>query len=121
MKAIIFAAAAMLSLSAGFAWADATSANSPRTMTICLDGGGHKAPVKCRTQSASRIDPGEDVCSCSGADRQVSAPVCGPGERPPGESAAYEQARLKAISNGSLVGATWQGKAMCVAPRSRGG
>jgi hypothetical protein len=121
MKAIIFAAAAALGLSAGWASADSLSANPPKTMTICLDSGGHKAPVHCRTQDASRLDAREDVCSCPGATRQVTAPVCAPGVRPPGESAAYERARLRAASHGSLADATWQGQPMCVAPRNRGG
>ena len=32
---------------------------------------------------------------------------------------AYEEARLKAINNGSLVGANYQGKPMCVNPSNR--
>jgi hypothetical protein len=121
MKAIIFAAAAALGLSAGWASADSLSANPPKTMTICLDSGGHKAAVHCRTQDASRLDAREDVCSCPGATQQVTAPVCAPGVHPPSESAAYERARLRAVSHGSLADATWQGQPMCVAPRNRGG
>ena len=34
------------------------------------------------------------------------------------DSAAYETARHAAVKNGSLVGATYQGKPMCVAPRN---
>jgi hypothetical protein len=109
MKAIIFAAAATLSLSAGWACADSLAANPPKSMTICLDAGGHKAAVHCRTQNASRLDAREDVCSCPAATRQVSIPVCAPG------------VRLKAVNHGSLADATWQGQPMCVAPRNRGG
>jgi hypothetical protein len=121
MKAITLAAVAALTLSAGWACADALSANPPTTMTLCLDGGGRKAPVTCHTQNASRLDAREDVCTCPGATRQVSAPVCAPGVRPPAESLAYARARLKAASHGGLADATWQGQPMCVAPRNLGG
>ena len=49
----------------------------------------------------------------------VKSPTCAPGETPPAESAAFEQARLKAISHGSLDGASWQGTPMCVHPTHR--
>jgi hypothetical protein len=121
MKLSILLAAGALALSAGAASAASLSDNPPKTMTICLDAGGHKAAVKCHTQNASRIDAREDVCSCPGATRQVTAPVCAPGVKPPAESAAYERARLEAASRGGLADATWQGQPMCVAPRNRGG
>jgi hypothetical protein len=38
--------------------------------------------------------------------------------RAPAESAAYERARRAAVQRGSLVGATYQGKPMCVAARN---
>jgi hypothetical protein len=104
----------VLALSAG-----AASADSKSTTTICLDGGGHQAAVHCKTQDASRLSNREDICICPGATRQVTAPLCPPGVRPPAESAAYEQARLKAVSNGSVEGATWRGQPMCIAPRDR--
>jgi hypothetical protein len=118
MQAAIFAAIAALSLSAGSVYADSLSDNPPKSMTICLDGAGHQAAVHCRTQDASRLDAREDVCICPGATRMVKAPVCGSGVHPPAESAAYEQARLKAVSHGALDGASWQGQPMCVAARN---
>jgi hypothetical protein len=108
------AALSALALSAG-----AASADSKSTTTICLDGGGHQAPVHCKTQDASRLSNREDICICPAATRQVTAPLCAAGVHPPAESAAYEQARLKAVSNGSVEGATWQGQAMCVSPHDR--
>jgi hypothetical protein len=48
----------------------------------------------------------------------VTAPLCPAGVKPPPESMDYVQARLRAISNGSVVGATWHGQPMCVAPHS---
>jgi hypothetical protein len=116
MKLSILLASVALVLSAGAASADSMGAKST---TICLDSGGHKAAVHCKTQDASRLSSQEDICICPAATLQVTAPLCAPGVQPPGESAAYEQARLKAVNHGSLVDASWQGKPMCVAPHSR--
>ena len=113
MKLSILLAGGALALSAGAASAESMSV---QTTTICLDSGGRQAAVHCKTQSASRLSNQEDICICPAATMTVKAPLCGAGLKPPGESAAYEQARLKAVSHGSLAGATWQGQPMCVAP-----
>jgi hypothetical protein len=113
MKLSILLASAGLALAAGAASADSMGA---KTTTICLDSGGRQAAVHCKTQDASRLNTREDICICPAATMQVAAPLCAPGEKPPGESAAYERARLQAVSHGSLANATWQGKPMCVAP-----
>ena len=118
MKLSILLAGAALILGAGAASADSMGGKST---TICLDSGGRQAAVHCKTQGASRLSSREDICICPAATLQVTAPVCGDGVTPPGESAAYERERLRAVSHGSLVGATWRGQAMCVAPRNRGG
>ena len=115
MKLSILLAAAAATFSAGLASADALDRTST---TICLDSGGRQAPVRCHQQQASRLNREADICICPAATQQVKAPLCPAGVKPPAESAAYEQARLKAVSNGSLVGAQWQGQAMCVAPHS---
>ncbi|MBS0332331.1 MAG: hypothetical protein JSS35_06155 [Proteobacteria bacterium] len=100
--------------------ASASAADAPKTMTICLSSGGQLEPATCRGYGGgSRLASQDEVCSCPGASQMVKAPTCAPGEVPPAESAAYEQARLKAITHGSLVGATWQGKPMCVNPTHR--
>lgn len=119
MKPSIFLAAAALSFTAGIAGADSLADNPPKSTTICLQAGGELAPSQCRAQ-ASRLDAREDICICPAATIQVKAPVCGPGVQPPDESVDYAQARLKAVSHGSLMGATWHGQPMCVAPRNRG-
>ncbi|THD61236.1 hypothetical protein [Phenylobacterium sp.] len=116
MKLSILLAAASLAV-AGAALAQ-PGVKSSDAMTICLNGAGHKVSANCVTRNASRLDTREDVCSCPGASREVKAPVCAYGQNPPGESAAYEQARLKSIVNGRVEG-TWQGQPMCVAPLSR--
>ena len=115
MKLSILLAATAAALSAGLASADALDRTST---TICLDSGGRQAAVTCTSRNASRLNPHADVCLCPGASLQVKAPLCPSGVKPPGESAAYEQARLKAVSHGSVVGAQWQGQPMCVAPHA---
>jgi hypothetical protein len=115
MKLSTLLAAAAVALCAGAASADSLD---PSSTTICLDAGGRQAPVRCHQQQASRLNHEADICICPAASMQVKAPICPAGVKPPGESAAYERARLKAVSNGSLTGAEWQGKPMCVA---RGG
>jgi hypothetical protein len=67
---------------------------------------------------ASRLDPREDICTCPLGGERVTSPICPAGVRPPAESAAYEKARHAAVTNGSLVGASFQGKPMCSAPRN---
>jgi hypothetical protein len=118
MKLSILLGLASLGLSAGAVLASPLSDNPPKVMTICLDGIGHKVGARCHTGDASRLDTREDVCSCPAATQQVSAPVCPPGVHAPGESAAYEQARLKSINHGIVEG-QWQGQPMCVAPLKR--
>lgn len=118
MKLSILLAPAALSLGvaafgAGLASADTIDRGST---SICLDGSGHQRQVHCRGQDASRLNQQADICICPGATRQVTAPLCPPGVKAPPESMDYVQARLKAISHGSLVGATWRGQPMCVAP-----
>lgn len=118
MKLYILLAATALALSASVVSAGVASADviDKTTTTICLDSGGRQLPAHCKSQDASRLSHQEDICICPAATQQVKAPLCAPGVKPPGESAAYEQARLKAVSHGSLVNANWQGQPMCVAP-----
>lgn len=100
--------------------AGAFAADAPKTQTICLSSGGQQLPATCHGYGGgSRLAAQDDVCTCPGAAQTVKAPTCARGETPPAESAAYEQARLKAITKGSLEGATWQGKPMCVNPSTR--
>lgn len=118
MKLSILLAAATLGLGAAALGAGLASADTlDRTSTsICLDGSGHQEPAHCRGQDATRLNQQADICICPGATRQVKAPLCPSGVKAPPESMDYVQARLKAITDGSLVGATWHGQPMCVAP-----
>jgi hypothetical protein len=117
----LLAAAAVASLAMTAVSIDAArAADGPKTRTICLDTGGHQRPATCHGYGGgSRLAAQDDVCTCPGAAQMVKAPTCGPGETPPAEGAAYEDARLKAITHGSLEGATYEGKPMCVAPANR--
>jgi hypothetical protein len=107
-------AAAALSLCAGAALAQSMD---PKTTTLCLDVAGKSLPAACRAP-ASRLDRREDICTCPMGGQLVTTPICPEGVKPPPESAAYEKARLAAVSRGSLIGAMYQGKPMCVAARN---
>ena len=113
MKLSILLAATALAISAGAASADVIDRS---TTTLCLDSGGRQLAPTCKSQDASRLNQQEDICICPPATRNVKAPLCPPGVKPPAESAAYEQARLKAAANGGLTNASWKGQPMCVAP-----
>lgn len=80
--------------------------------TICLDPAGRMLPVRCKT-NASRIKYEEYICQCLRGGDHVKIPVCPDGVSPPPESADYELARLAAVRNGSLVGATYEGRPIC--------
>ncbi len=106
-----------LSLAAGAAAAQSLSDYPPKVRTVCIDVAGRNVPARCQAQ-ASRLDQREDICLCDTGAQMVTAPICPPGVKPPAESAAYEKARRAAINKSSLVGATYQGQPMCVAPRN---
>ena len=108
--------ATAFSLAAGVVTAQPQGQNPPRSTVICLDVAGRSLPATCQVP-ASRLDSREDICLCPGEGERVTVPICAAGVRAPAESAAYERARRKAVTHGSLAGGIWQGQAMCVAPR----
>jgi hypothetical protein len=109
----LMAAAAL----AGSAQAQLSRDSTPPTLTdICLDVSGGRLPIVCDVPS-SRLDKHEHFCRCPRGTK-IDAPVCGPGETPPGESAAFERARRQAARDGSLVGDAYEGRAMCERPRN---
>jgi hypothetical protein len=117
MKIAILSAAAALALCAGSAGAQSFDG---KTTILCLDVGGKALPPTCHSQ-ASRLDKREDICTCPMGGDRVTVPVCPAGVKPPAESAAYEKARHAAVSKGSLAGATYEGKPMCVSGRNTPG
>jgi hypothetical protein len=94
-----------------------SSVTNPATREICVDVGGRSEPAVCQSP-ASRLDNSDDFCVCRSAQK-VDAPVCGPGEKPPAESLAFEKARKAAARDGSLVGDTYDGRPMCIEPRNK--
>lgn len=106
-----------ITFAAGAAAAQSLADNPPKTRTVCIDVSGRSLPATCRAPG-SRLDAREDICLCGAGAEMVTAPVCPKGVHAPAESAAFERARRAAISHGSLVGATYQGQPMCVAPRN---
>jgi len=117
MKTDILALGVALSFSAGLALAQPVSEYPPTWTVLCLDVSGKSLPATCDVP-ASRIDRRENICTCPLGGDRVTAPICPKGVKPPADSAAYETARHAAVKNGSLVGATYEGKPMCVAPRN---
>jgi hypothetical protein len=110
-------------LSVGAALALAASAaaaqpmtNRPNLAIVCVDVNGElKAPV-CRQMQATRIAPTEDSCTCVRGLR-VEASVCPPGVAAPPDSLAVNRARNDILRRQqSLVGATWEGRPLCVEP-----
>ena len=117
MKIAILSAAAALALCAGSAGAQSFDG---KTTVLCLDVSGKSLPATCHSQ-ASRLNKIEDICTCPMGGDRVTVPVCAEGVKPPAESAAYEKARHAAVTKGSLVGAMYEGKPMCVIGRNREG
>lgn len=115
IRTALFTAAAFLA-SAGLASAQAPLTQNPPTQTvICLDVGGQSLPAVCKVP-ASRIDKREDICVCH-TGTMVDVSICPAGVKPPAETAAFERARKAAVKNGSLIGAMYEGKPMCVEGR----
>lgn len=106
-------------LACGAAQAQPVGENPPRTTILCLEPGGRSIPAICHVP-ASRLDQSEFICQCFGGGMRTVVPICPDGVDPPPESAALERARRAAMKGGSLVGATFQGRPMCVAPRGIG-
>jgi hypothetical protein len=84
---------------------------SQHTTTVCLRMDGSLSAPVCRSQSAWHKD---DICQCGGTAEQVMAPVCRAGEQPVPQGGANDTARRHAVHNGSLVGATYNGRRFCV-------
>jgi hypothetical protein len=118
MRVLGFAVAAALAMGgAAFAQpASSTQSAAPSTdaATLCLDGLGSTHPPVCTKMSATRQPSAPDTCLCLGPYRTVRAPWCGPDEKPPADTAAFDRARAKAAQDGSLFGDRYQGRRFCV-------
>lgn len=101
---------------AGAAQAQPVGETPPTTTIVCLDVGGQDMPAVCKVPG-SRLDPREDICVCPAGGMRTVAPICPKGVRPPPNSAALDRARRPALRSGTLVGLTFDGRPICVAPR----
>lgn len=109
----LLAGAALAIAAAGAAGAQPESRT--RT-TVCVDVNGALRAAQCRGQP-SRLEQREDICLCPRGQR-VEASICPPGVAPPSESLAVAKARTQVLRHQpSLVGATFEGRALCVPPR----
>lgn len=112
--------ALLLPLVAGLAAASAAMAQPASgpgdKATLCLDPGGVDHAPLCRSHNATRFVQPPDICVCDGPYRQVEAPWCAKGEKPPNDTAEFERARAAyAMSHGnSVMGGTYEGRRMCV-------
>lgn len=99
--------------------AQAQSIANPHLTSICLDPAGRTVPVTCRSTNASRVNQREDICQCLHGGDQVEVSICPSGVKPPAEDVRFEKARRGLVQKGSLVGATYQGRPVCVESRAR--
>lgn len=109
-----------LALPVMLAWAGPGSAQllPKSTATVCVDANGGLAAPDCRSDKATRPRPGEEVCTCPQGVR-AAASVCPDGVSPPDESAAVQEFRRMYLRNRqTLVGANYQGRWLCVPPRT---
>lgn len=104
-----------LALCAGAAQAQPVNENPPTSTIICVDVNGRSLPARCNVPG-SRLDPREYICLCDEGQR-VAVSICPAGVRAPAEGRALMRARRDAVRAGSLIGATFEGRPMCVAPR----
>jgi hypothetical protein len=115
MKKILSITALSLLL-AGSATAQSGNGHAPGTTIQCLDVAGQEIPPLCDVP-ASRLDKSEYICTCPAGGQRVDVPICAKGETRPPENVALYRVRRLAMRDGTLVGDTFQGKAMCLEPR----
>lgn len=110
---------AVLALGAGAAAAQPINENPPTKTIQCIDVGGQLIPASCNVPG-SRLDAREYICTCPNGGQRVDVAVCAKGQKPPAESLALNIARREAARDGSLIGDTVKGRAICAAPRNGG-
>jgi hypothetical protein len=114
MRVILIAG---LMLAAGAATAQPVGENPPTRTIQCIDVGGDSIPAICHVPG-SRLDKREDICVCPAGGQRVEVAICAKGEKAPPESKALNIARRQALRDGSLLGDTFEGRRICVAPRN---
>ena len=107
-----------LALLAPTAAAAAPATQPNETIAVCVDVNGALLASDCRAQ-ASRLDTRQDICSCPRGVR-TEASYCPANVKPPPESLAVARARRDVLrKQESLVGATFEGRPLCVERRQR--
>jgi hypothetical protein len=108
-----FIVLAALALAAGAAAAKPLT-NRPGLAIVCVDVNGALRPPACHQGLTTRIAPTDDICVCPVGQR-VEASVCPPDVAAPPDSLEINRARNEVLrQQSSLVGATWQGHALCI-------
>jgi hypothetical protein len=101
----------LLSVVGGLALAQSAQSRPPEDGMMCLSTNGQRSPSICRRGNAWGDS---DICTCRGGAMRYDAPICARGEKPPAESVALDRARAEAMKRGTLYGATFEGRRMCV-------
>ena len=92
--------------------------NRPHLAIVCVDVNGALRPPACHQGLTTRINPTEDSCVCRTGNR-VEASICPPGVAAPADSLAVNRARNNVLrAQKDLVGATYEGRPLCVAPET---
>jgi hypothetical protein len=110
MRGLIAGAAAAVVMAAGANAQPVHKSEHREEGMVCLYTNGAMAPSTCRVGDSWGD---ADLCTCREGTR-FAAPVCGPNEKPPAESVALNRARRDAMRAGSLYGASFEGRPMCV-------
>jgi hypothetical protein len=115
-RAIIAGLAGAIAVASAGAAAAQPQTNRPGLAMVCVDVNGELRPPTCRQGLATRIAATEDSCVCPRGQR-YDATVCPPGVAGPADSLAANRARKDFLhAHGTLVGASFEGRPLCVPP-----
>jgi hypothetical protein len=79
---------------------------------ICLRSNGHTEAGACRVIGTGSTR--SDICRCPPGTRLTDVSICSIGMKAPKEDGAFRAWRAQTAKGGSLVGAEYQGKPVCV-------
>jgi hypothetical protein len=79
---------------------------------ICVRSNGHTEGGRCKVigTGSSR----SDMCRCPAGTRLIDVSICSVGMKAPSEDSAFRAWRAETAKSGTLVGAEYQGKPVCV-------
>jgi hypothetical protein len=111
--------AAFIVLAGCTSQAGTTLADSETVGDACVDVSGQFEPAACDLKGPTVNGSSLGFCTCPATSRRIEASFCAKGSHPPVDNTEYNAAVREAIAkDSSLVGDTFQGKPMCIAPRS---